>query len=90
MLIISGTSGLPNFNSRFDSVLKTVYKYNVKTNQLTRQANIPKARQAFNICHIGNYIYVAGGVTPHEALNDFWQYDVEQDKWTELYEAGLP
>ena len=89
VLIISGTCGLSNFNWRFDSVLKTVYKYNLKTNELTRQADIPKARQDFNICHIGNFVYVVGGVS-NEILNDFWQYDVEQDTWTELYEARLP
>ena len=48
------------------------------------------ARQAFSVCHIGQFVYVIGGVSPHGLLNDVWQYDIEQNSWTELKRARVP
>ena len=37
------------------------FRYNIKTKELTAVAPIKRARSAFGITHIRNYIYVLGG-----------------------------
>ena len=37
------------------------FRYNIKTKEMTKVAPIKRARSAFGITHIRNYIYVLGG-----------------------------
>lgn len=38
-------------------------------------------RQAFGICHIGNFIYVAGGGSSEGYLKSCEQYNILENKW---------
>ena len=37
------------------------FRYNIRTKELTKVSPIKRARSAFGITHIRNYIYVLGG-----------------------------
>jgi hypothetical protein len=83
--IISGNDSLPeNQTSRFQKNLDWVFKLDLTTFEIIRRAPIPEARQAFGICSIGKYIYVAGGLNNDISLDSVHRYDCELNCWEEL------
>lgn len=81
--IISGNDSVPkNQNSRFMKNIASVFKYNILTKRVEEKARLPTPRQAFGICHIGKYIYIAGGLDhTHGPLRSCYRYDIESDEW---------
>lgn len=64
MYIISGSNTLPKCKpSGFETNTNCVYKFDLKSSELKKCADLEKGRQAFGICCIGKYIYIAGGMT---------------------------
>jgi hypothetical protein len=63
--------------------VRNCYKFNTKTNELSRIADIITGRSAFGIVNIRQYIYVISG---SQGLQGCERYDIMSDKWEEYQE----
>ena len=70
-------------------VQKTNIQIDVRSNKVTRRADMIKPRQAQGICAINNHIYCVCGISSDEAYNHIERYDILTDKW-ELLEEKYP
>ena len=69
--------------------VKSTFKMDLKSGQVKRMANMGVARQAHGICHIGNFIYVVGGLSDDNVcLSSVERYDIRTNKW-QLIKADL-
>ena len=48
-------------NDEIATKVSECFRYNIKTKEMSKIAPIKRARSAFGITHIRNYIYVLGG-----------------------------
>lgn len=68
---------------------KQVFKFNLKTLSVQKMKSMPKRKQAFGICCICNYIYVAGGLKNSDEMVDSCErYDILNDSWEAI--VSLP
>lgn len=73
---------------KFNKLKDNVYKYNVPTdNWLVVNNDLGQNRTESTGFYLNNKIYVGGG-HDDEGLNDFWEYDVATNDWTQ--KANLP
>jgi len=56
----------------------------VKNQKPTDQSTWPCERSGHQMVAFDNCFYLFGGWTGHSDLNDFWQFDAEQNKWNML------
>ncbi len=61
--------------------INNCYKFNIKTNHITKVASIQNARSAFGIVNIKQYIYVVSG---QQGLPGCERYDIINDTWEQL------
>lgn len=83
-IYIFGGKGNGNYNNYTDNV----YKYDIGANAWSLVDGDPgKNRTEAAGFYLDGKIYIGGG-HDSEALNDFWQYDIASDSWTQ--KANLP
>lgn len=66
------------------------YKYKIKENSMSQIKDIKKARSAFGICAINQFIYCVGGSAGGgELLKSCERYDVINDNWEDMPELPI-
>ncbi|WP_020527063.1 Kelch repeat-containing protein [Flexithrix dorotheae] len=81
--IWSGQLGISGANKAFVINYGKIWEYNQSADSWTFVTSLPLSRFSCVGAVIGEKIYVGTGNGNNSHLNDWWEYDIELDKWTE-------
>jgi hypothetical protein len=82
--IVTGSIG------EYDKNLSEVWEFDPGTHGWTQKNNFPgEVRYSAFGFTIGTYGYLGGGSNNNTYLNDFWRYDIGNDKWDRLNDVTM-